>query len=245
MARPTLNPEDRRKQIAVRFGPEARMRLEQLAQEQGTSPGKVAEARASDLLAADDKTFALLKEIAEEIEEIESITGVRWHEDLTTWGMVAEMLARGPIDTLRPEIVAMDGDWIAEQREKAQIIQRKQEIIERLAVLGISASIEPAGNFRRRGGLFGGLLSHYIDRRANEQALINAISDEGIRSRAQALHDELRKFDADEEEKNGEISDTVRIYQDMEEAGRARYRRTSLERLLKRVANLKLDAKAR
>lgn len=220
------------------------MRLEDLAKEQGTSPGKIAEARASDLLSADEKTFALLKEIAEEIAEIETTTGAPWHQDLTTWGMVAEMLARGPIDILRPEVVAMDGDWIAEQREKAQIIQRKQDVVERLAVLGISASIEPAGNFRRRGGLFGGLLSHYIDRRANEQALIDAMGDDAVRSRAQALHDELRKIDADEDAKNGELSETVKIYQDMEEAGRARYRRTSLDRLLKRVANLKPVAKA-
>lgn len=247
MARPTLNPEDRRKQIAVRFGPDERARLEELAEAEGTSVGKLVEARCAAMLSADKTTFDLLAEIAAEIAEIESLGGgAAWHTDLTLWGSVAEMLARGPIDSRRPEIVAFDGDYQFAQREKAQAIMKKQAVIDRLAVLGISASIEPAGQRRGKGGLFGGLLSQYIDRRANEQELIDGIADNDTRSRAQALHDELRQLDRVEADEDGEMTDVAKIYRDMEEVGRGQYRRQRLAKLVAMAAsfNGRLPTKA-
>lgn len=244
MARPTLNPDDRRKQIAVRFGPDERIRLEELANEASkaggkeVSVGKLVETRIAAMLSADAKTFELLAEIAAEIAEIESLGGgAAWHDDLTLWGSVAEMLSRGPIDSRRPEIVAFDGAYQFAQREKAQAIMKKQAVIDRLAVLGISASIEPAGQRRGKGGLFGGLLSHYIDRRANEQELIDGIADNDTRSRAQALHDELRQLDKVEADEDGEMTDAAKIYRDMEEVGRGQYRRQRLAKLIAMAAS--------
>lgn len=235
MARPTLSPEDRRKQIAVRFGPEARTRLEEIAEAEGTSPGKVAETRAAALLNADDVTFSLLVEIAGEIADIETMAGgAKWYKDLTTWGAVAEMLARGPIIGRKPESVYTDGGYRHASRERAQAMLKKRDIIERLGVMGVSASFEPSVERSGR-GLFGSLLSRYVDRRASEQALIDAIGDEAIRTRAQALHDELRELDAAEADEEAEMSDTDRIYREMEEAGRSRYRRQHMARLIDRA----------
>lgn len=235
MARPALNPEEKRKQIAVRFGPEDRERLEQLATAEGTSPGKVAEARAAALLGADSATFALLVEIAGEIADIEMMAGgIKWHEDLTTWGAVAEMLARGPIVGRKPESVYTDGGYAAANRERAQAMLKKRDIIERLGVTGVSVSFEPSVERSAR-GLFGSLLSRYVDRRATEQALIDAIADDATRTRAQALHDELKKLDAAEADEEAEMSDADRIYREMEDAGRTRYRRQQMARLIDRA----------
>lgn len=51
MARPRLEPEGRRKQIAVRFGPMALRALEMAAERSGLSIGKEVERRAMESIA--------------------------------------------------------------------------------------------------------------------------------------------------------------------------------------------------
>lgn len=244
MARPTRDPEGKRKQVAVRFGPQELSRLEELAAEaaDGGSVGKLIEARIASMLSADTKTFELMVAIAEGVAEAQSLAeGKAWHEDLESWGAVAEMLARGPVELLKPESVYTDTGFIGASAEQRRILQAKAVVVENLAVYGIPASVLPQSELPhsgRRRGLFGAsmdIAARYIDRRANERKMIDAIEDEATRTKAIELHDELKALDAAADSEADFIAETRRIYTDMEDVGRARYRKHQFDALMARI----------
>lgn len=243
MARPTIDPEGKRKQIGVRLGPQDRAALDALAAAEGVSVGKLIENRTTALLAADQKTFALLVSIVEGIEQARELMGnsdddaPKWHEDLTTWGAVAEMLASGPTALVRPESAYRDEGFIGAIQNKSRILVAKQKVIDRLSAYGIPAMLQstlelPAA--RRRRGLFGAVLfaPPAIDRRANERKLIDAIDDDDARAKALELHAELIALDAEEKDEGVFADDTVKIYRDMEDEGRAAWRKHRSDKLL-------------
>jgi len=248
MARPTRDPEGKRKQVAVRFGPKELARLEELATEAAEKAGKkvsvgnLIETRVSALLSADARTFELLVAIADGVQEAEGVaaavqddhTRPIWHETLTAWAAVAEMLARGPIERMRPESVTREPSYIDAQREKAAILLRKRQIIKQLAVFGVSVSEEPTLEKKSVGGLFGAVM-RYADLRSRERTMIEAIEDPVRRSSAAELHDEIIKLDEDEARENSEAGDMSRLYRDLEEMGRALYRKHNTE---KQIANI-------
>lgn len=263
MARPTKDPAGKRKQVAVRFGPQELQRLEELAEEASAdgekmSVGRLIESRISALLSADNKTFALLSDIAAEIENAEDMMakvaedGARkaWHEDLHTWGAVAQMLASGPIDNHRPETIYGDGDYSAAQRGLYRITQDKLAVIERLSIYGVTASVEPQMEIPNtvRRGIFGATKNQarVIDRRANERATIDAITDDATREKALELHGKLLTLDQEAADESEQVADVIRIYSDMEEIGRAHYRKEKFNRLLDSIKAMPpLQAKAR
>lgn len=245
MARPTIDPDGKRKQIGVRFGPQDRAILDALAKAEGISVGKLIENRTAALIGADQKTFALLVSIVEGIEQARGLmtdpaTGEApsWHEDLTTWGAVAEMLASGPSELLRPESAYSDTGFIGAIQNKSRILLAKLKIIDRLSAYGIPAMLQsilemPAA--RRRRGLFGaGLFSPpaTIDRRANERKLIDAIEDDDARAKALELHAELIALDTEEKDEGAFADETVKIYREMEDEGRAAWRKYRSDKLL-------------
>ncbi len=246
MARPTFDPDGKRKQVAVRFGPQELTRLEQLAAEASegrddkVSVGKLVETRIGAMLSADTKTFELLVAIAEGVAEAERLPDNEvWHEHLETWGSVAEMLARGPIEMNKPESVYTDTGHIGASEEQRRILFAKMAVVDRLSVYGIPASVQPqtelpSGGKRPR-GLFGAtfdIASRYIDRRENERKLIDAIEDEATRTKAVELHDELKALDRADDAEADFIAETRRIYSDMEGVGRARYRKHRFDQIL-------------
>lgn len=245
MARPTRDPEGKRKQVAVRFGPQELSRLEELAAEatekagKNVSVGSLIETRIASMLSADTKTFELMVAIAEGVAEAQALAeGKPWHEDLESWGAVAEMLARGPIELMKPESIYGDTGYIGASAEQRRILQAKAIVVENLAVYGIPASILPQSELPhsgRRRGLFGAsadIAARYIDRRANERKLIDAIEDEATRTKAIELHDELKALDAAADSEADFIAETKRIYTDMEDVGRARYRKHRFDALM-------------
>lgn len=255
MARPTRDPDGKRKQVAVRFGPQELARLDELAASASTaddkvSVGKLIESRVAALLAADDKTFALLVDIASGIAAAEDLmasvsddrTRKPWHSDLHTWGAVAEMLGRGPIELRKPESAWQDTGFIGASAEQLRILRDKQALIEQLAIYGVSASVEPETElpsaYRPKTGLFGSAVraaARYIDRRANEQKVIDAIEDVGARTKALELHGKLKELDNAAEAEANFIAETRRIYTDMEEVGRAHWRKDQFNQIMARV----------
>jgi len=244
MARPTIDPEGKRKQIGVRFGPQDRAALDALAADEGVSVGKLIENRTAALIGADQKTFALLVSIVEGIEQARNLMAdpasaepPQWHEDLTTWGAVAEMLASGPGALVRPETAYRDAGFIDAIQNKSRILVAKQKVIDRLSAYGIPATLQSTLEFpaaRRRRGLFGtGLFAlPTIDRRANERKLIDAIEDDDARAKALELHAELIALDEQEKDEGAFADDTVKIYRDMEDEGRAAWRKYRTDKLL-------------
>lgn len=251
MARTTRDPEGKRKQVGVRFGPQDRATLEALAKAEGAdvSVGKLIEKRTLALMSADKPTFDLLAAICARISEAQEVAKkahpanqqpdeLRWHQDLYGWAAVAEMLARGPIEERRPESIVTDEGYKAAERTKLQIVGKKKAIMERLSQHGISASLEPSRESEKRGGLFGRVLEQY-DRRGPERAMIDAIPDDESRQAAISLHDELKALDEAEAQESEHASDTVKIFREMEEVGRRLFREhNSNQRFSKMIAGL-------
>ncbi|MBR2171750.1 hypothetical protein [Sphingopyxis sp.] len=245
MGRPTRDPKGKRKQVAVRFGPQELSRLEELAAEAGedVSVGKLIETRMGAMLSADTKTFDLLAALCAGIAEAEDVassqqsdhTRAVWHQNLMGWATVAEMLAKGPIEDARPESVVNDPEYRDAQREKAEIVWKKRQVIKGLSTYGVSAAIEPALDRKGRGGLFGATL-RYIDLRGPERAMIEAIPDDARRSAATELHNELVSLDEAEARETSAAGDTAKIFRDVEEMGRSLYRVHNTE---KRIAYIK------
>jgi len=234
MARRTIDPEGKRKQIGVRFGPQDRAVLDALATAEGVSVGKLIEKRTLALLTADQKTFDLLAAICARIGEAEDVARtahpakdrpdkLSWHQDLYAWAAVAEMLARGPIEDRRPESVLTDEGYRHAESVKMEIAAKKREVLDDLSRHGISASLTPSREMAKKGGLFGSILQRY-DRRGPERAMIDAIPDDDSRGAAIALHDELKRLDEAEADEDTETSETVKIFRDMESEGRRLFR---------------------
>lgn len=258
MGRPTRDPEGKRKQVAVRFGPKELARLEKLATEAAEKAGKkvsvgnLIETRVTALLSADAKTFELLTAICSGIGEAEDVASSQqfdqrravWHENLMGWAAVAEMLARGPIEDRRPESVVNDPEYRDAQREKAEIVSKKRRIIKGLSTYGISAALEPTIDRKGRGGLLGATL-RYIDLRVPERAMIEAIPDKADRAAAAELHKELVSLDEAEAREATSSDDTAQIFRDVEQMGRSLFRAyntekriSGIEELLKRLSPL-------
>lgn len=245
MGRPTRDPEGKRKQVAVRFGPQELARLEELAAGDGVSVGKLIETRIGAMLTADGKTFELLTALCAGIAEAEDVASSQqsdhrravWHENLMGWAAVAEMLARGPIEDRRPEHVTNDPEYVDAQREKAGIIRKKRQIVKGLSTYGVSAAIEPTLDRKGRGGLFGATL-RYINLRDPERAMIEAIPDDTRRAAATELHNELVSLDEAEAREVSAAGDTAQIFRDVEEMGRSLFRAHNTEKRIAKIEEL-------
>lgn len=146
--RPAIPEAERRQQIGVRTSPGLKSDLERAAAENGRSVAQEAELRLVDSFESERRaggveTAHLLRMMADQIAMIERATGKRWHRDLTTWAAVAEAIAKGPIQQLRPDRTTDDEVANEAWDQLWQIMQEKSGHIERLRGGGLHASRQP------------------------------------------------------------------------------------------------------
>ncbi|MFC3175037.1 hypothetical protein ACFOD9_12325 [Novosphingobium bradum] len=238
MARPALLPEQKRKQIAVRLGPEDRVRVQATADRNGHGLGTEIEELALEQLAYletnDEPTRAFLHAITAEIAEIESVTKRHWYKDRATWAAVAEMLRIGPIRHHEADRPRDDEAASAAWQALLEVQFEKERIADQLRALRISVTPEhPVKTAVNDAGLFGELtvtaeFAYAI--RETERAAMMALPDGAAKEQAGDLFRRLVELDHEEQELEEQCAELKRPYAEADRYGRDTYHRILKER---------------
>lgn len=214
MGRRALSEGDKRQPMSARFDPEVRTWLVSEAGKNGHSIPAEIEARVVATRGLDLVGLKLVTRIAEEIGSLgRRNAGKRWHIDLTGWAAVAEMMADGPIQEIRPDDPLQDNVVQAALAPLAGTYDEKILLIAKLARIGVTVALA-----RKIGGLL------KINNRELERSSINAIPDPALREECMTLHQQLTALDDAHEAQLKSYLDAMRPYWDAEQAGREIYR---------------------
>ncbi|MGB3379089.1 MAG: hypothetical protein WBH10_04375 [Allopontixanthobacter sediminis] len=211
MGRPIKASQDKRQQITLRFDPAVMKWLRVQAEANHRSVGKEIEARVVSTFPLEAQGVELFKRISAEIAALTKRNrGKRWHVDLTAWASVAEMLAEGPIQDMRPNhAVDADDQWEAWE-PIFRIDNAREEIVRKLAEFGFtSVAVEKKAR---------GLLR--LNNRTSERAGIDQAPESDLKEAAIALHTELSQLDVEHDEKMQAFHLAMQVHWEAEEAGR-------------------------
>jgi hypothetical protein len=185
------------------------------------------------------QTDALLKLIVEEIEQLEVAAKGKWHNNLTAWAAVSEMLAH-VLDLRRPPKDNPFSDEVVIAAEDKSIAAReaRRAIVDELDSTGLSVKEDPRPKIslgQRRSGTLGSGGPELLSREW-EKAALHALP-EPERAKATPLFEALRSADAEVDHAFAEWVQAMRPYWEAEEQGR-RIARTHLTKNAKTLAEL-------
>lgn len=200
MARPTKPEGERKQQLNIRVAPLTKIEVEAHAERDGMSISVKAEQLIEGMLNiaddADKVTIKLVTDIVSEIQTVQALTGKIWHEDLTTWAAVSEMLRRGmPILEAKPESSLDNPEVSAAWTEKMKFTTEKQRLIELMARFDMKVSLDAKIELN---ALLEGAIQP-TDNRKLEADAISSMEDEKQRQQAQLIFDMIKEADAKED----------------------------------------------
>lgn len=224
MGRRSLSEDKKRQPMSARFDPAVKERLLAEAEANGRSIPAEIEARVVATLGLDLAGLELVTRVAAEIAALSRRNlRKRWHIDLTGWAAVAEMMADGPIQEMRPDAPLRDEVVQAAFIPLLDTYNLKAPIVAKLAEIGVTVALE-----RKIRGLL------RLDNRGFERSAINAIPDPALRKESIALHDELTALDDAYDEQVKAYEEAMQPYRDAERAGREMYRNHIQDEALRR-----------
>lgn len=214
MGRPPKPQHEKRQLVGVRFDPEDRMRLEEMAARANRSVGAEAERRVIATLGLDEHSLSLVALIATEISAIQKETGAPWHLDQRTWFAVAELMRNlPPIDT-RPDIP--DDELEEAAAEVRQLSTARTEVINELSTMGL-----PVPEFANPIGMVDAL----GDPRQFARQFAQQSTSPTARGRALKLLDDLDRLDGEIEDAGRQAAWASIFHIEQGEEGRNLYRR--------------------
>jgi len=221
MGRPLKKPEERRKEATLRLDPEVRHKLMEAATKAERSFAADLEARLVATCDLDHRGVELVQAIAKEIARIEQhITRKRWHKDLKTWAVVAEMLKIGPVNDFNPDLPQNDESVIAAFGMLEILEQDRSVLIEQLGSMGIAARQDPD---KAVGGEAG--LAMLPDRtRSKARLMCEKLDDAEERARAVDLLEQIIQIDEQCRGVNETFKNALGPYLEAARAGQALYR---------------------
>lgn len=241
MGRPPKKLEEKRQIATFRLDPDDRENLAKRAKQSGRSLASEIESRVKATLALDAAGVDLVARIGAEIEAIQKQAKgkERWHNDLTLWSAVREMLRRGPIEEMKPS------DWRndPEANEAFKVFsvraEERREHLKALAKVGINLPEEPYAvafsTMAGRSGISG--LGHALDPRRIMRQTLDSMSEGPERSLGLSMLDRLEELDAAVEEAKAEWLSHMDTWWASENEGRDIYR----ERLTEIARNKERD----
>lgn len=220
MGRPRKKPEDLRKIATLRLCPEVRRKLKEAATKAGRSFAADLEARLVATCDLDHQGVELVQAIAKEVVQIEHITRKRWHKDLKTWAVVAEMLRIGPVNDFNPDLPQNDESVIAAFGMLEILEQDRSVLIEQLGSMGIAARQDPDKAVRGEAGLT--MLPDPT--RSKARRMCETLDDAEESARAANILDQIIQIDGRYREVNEAFKDALRLHLEAASAGRKLYR---------------------
>lgn len=220
-----MEDEQKRKQIAVRLSPQDRQRVMALAELNGSSVGAEIEQMALDQLAyiegTDPETRELLARIGDKITEMHRLAKGKWHKNLTAWAAVTEALAH-IMDNDRPESTSDDERVSEVTAMQSGAFDERYRLVGELSELGLAVKFDPGpspllGQVRHSPL---SLTAPDTSSRSWEQAAINAMPDNEVRLKVQAVFDQLLAADARIEQLATDWTDAMLPYWQAEQEGR-------------------------
>jgi hypothetical protein len=220
MGRPRKKPEDLRKIATLRLCPEVRRKLKEAATKAGRSFAADLEARLVATCDLDHQGVELVRAIAKEVVQIEQITRKRWHKDLKTWAVIAEMLRIGPVNDFNPDLPQNDESVIAAFGMLEILEQDRSVLIEQLGSMGIAARHDPD---KAAGGEAG--LTMLPDRtRSKARLMCEKLDDPEERARAANLLEQIIQIDEQYRKVKADFEGALRLHLEATKAGRKLYR---------------------
>lgn len=220
MGRPRKKPEDLRKIATLRLCPEVRRKLKEAATKAGRSFAADLEARLVATCDLDHQGVELVQAIAKEVVQIEHITRKRWHKDLKTWAVVAEMLRIGPVNDFNPDLPQNDESVIAAFGMLEILEQDRSVLIEQLGSMGIAARQDPD----KAVGGEAGLTMLPDPTRSKARRMCETLDDAEESTRAANILDQIIQIDGRYREVNEAFKDALRLHLEATKAGRKLYR---------------------
>lgn len=220
MGRPRKSPEERRKEATLRLDPEARRKLMEAAKKAERSFAADLEARLVATSDLDHQGIELVQAIAKEIAQIQKMTGKRWHKDLKTWAVVAEMLRSGPVNDFNPDTPQNDQDVITTFEMLEILKEDRSDLIEQLGSMGIAARQDPD----KPAGGEAGLTILPDPTRGTTRRMCEKLDDAEQRTRAANLLEQIIQIDGQCRKVNATFKGALRLHLEATTAGRKLYR---------------------
>ena len=240
MGRPKKDEAEKKMQLNIRVKPTTKVEIETHAKREGCTVSAKAEQLIEAMLDlsddADQETIELLSDIVQEIQNVQSLTGGKWHSDLKTWAAVTEIFKGSPIKQRKPKDEDNDPAVRTAWDAFIEIVREKQDLIVAMQRLGVSINrdAKPRHNTLSGRGLFGRTIPNF---REMERSKISEIKDDSERNKAEVLFGMITEMDEQEDEALKVWIEASAPYRELEITGAALYRdkrhQSALEKLRK------------